>query len=468
MPVHDTEADSGVLLDLPLQVLGELLVALRGHYRERIDVKATPASALLIDAQAQPAPDRLPPFPLAPHVAQAADLEHVGIVPALAQRRVGEDEPERLLQAQEPLLVPHDQVVGTFGVVAVGLVALPGVGPATRAVGGEVAIVNLLGGSGVLKEGAVVGMTREPPILLLERAGVVSLDRLAGAVVAAVAIHRVDEEQAEHLDPLRAQALLLGEVLANGAADHLPRHHAGVHVAPRFAPAQVVLAAGDPKFDQFLPSPDADLPDAAAAVEGAAGGLFEIITVLHGRLLAPDPPGGLDVQFDARADRPAAVAGRHQTDVRPVMGVLHGCRGHLDLLHELALVGVDRVEPVDHVISVGVGRRVTQRAEGVHGRQRRPAPPLQPAVHALRLVDDQDGARGADQIDRLLAAGLLALLVEVVDVLLVDGARGHHHDPYLLADGEVPHLAEACGVVEEVLVWRARVECAEVVLGNPQ
>ena len=311
-------------------------------------------------------------------------------------------------------------------------------------------------------------MTREPPILLLEHARVVSLDRLAGAVVAAVAIHRVDEEQAEHLDPLRAQALLLGEVLADGAADHLPRHHAGVHVAPRFAPAQVALAAGDSKFDQFLSWPDANLPDAATAVEDAARGLFEIITVLHGLLLAPDPPRSLDVQFDARADRPAAVAGRHQTDVGPVMGVLHGCRGHLDLLHELALVGVDRVEPVDHVMPVGVGRRVTQRTQGIHGGQRRSAPPLQPAVHALRLVDDQDGARGADQIDRLLAAGLLALLVEVVDVLLVDGARGHHHDPYLRADGEAPHLAEARGVVEKVLERRARIECAEVVLGDPQ
>ena len=92
--------------------------------------------------------------------------------------------------------------------------------------------------------------------------------------------------------------------------------------------------------------------------------------------------------------------------------------------------------------------------------------PSQAAVHALRLVHDQDGARGLDQVDGLLAAGLLAVLVEVVDVLLVDGADRHHHDLDVRAGGEVAHLAELGGVVEEVVEGRVGVEALEVLLGD--
>ena len=67
---------------------------------------------------------------------------------------------------------------------------------------------------------------------------------------------------------------------------------------------------------------------------------------------------------------------------------------------------------------------------------------FQAAVHALRLVHDQDGPGRLDEVDGLLAAGLLAVLVEVVDVLLVDGADRHHHDLDVRAGGEVAHLAE--------------------------
>ena len=88
------------------------------------------------------------------------------------------------------------------------------------------------------------------------------------------------------------------------------------------------------------------------------------------------------------------------------------------------------------------------------------------AVHALRLVDDDDRPRRPDQVDRLLAAGLLAVLVEVVDVLLVDGADRHHHDLDVRAGGEVAHLAELGGVVEEVVEGHAGVEalkCSSVI-----
>ena len=141
-------------------------------------------------------------------------------------------------------------------------------------------------------------------------------------------------------------------------------------------------------------------------------------------------------------------------------------RSNFDLLHQLALIGVHRVEAVHHVMLVGMGGRIAQRAERVHRVQRLLAGALQTAIHALRLVHDQDRASRPDQVDRLLAAGLLAVLVEVVDVLLVDGADGHHHDLDVRAGGEVAHLAELGGVVEEIVEWRVGVEAAEMLLGD--
>jgi len=146
------------------------------------------------------------------------------------------------------------------------------------------------------------------------------------------------------------------------------------------------------------------------------------------------------------------------------VGVFHRCRRDLDLLDQPTLVGVHRVEAVDHVVLVHVRGGVAQGAERVHGLQRLLARARQPAVHALRLVHDHHRVRGPDQVDGLLTAGLLAVLVEVIDVLLVDGADRHHHDLDVGAGGEVAHLTELGGVVEEVVEGHARVEAPEVIL----
>ena len=129
MLLHDAEADAGVGLDLLLEVLGELLVALGGDDGERVDLEAAQALALLVDAETQAAADGLAALALGAHLAQGANLEDVRVVPALAQGGVGEDELQRRLEAQQLLLVLHDQVVGALGVVAVALVVLGGVRP---------------------------------------------------------------------------------------------------------------------------------------------------------------------------------------------------------------------------------------------------------------------------------------------------------------------------------------------------
>ena len=108
MRLDDAEADPGILFNLVLQVLGEVLVALPGDDGERIDFEAAQALTVLIDAKTKAASDRLPPFSLGPDVPQCADLEDIGIVPPLAQCGMREDELERLIETQQLLLVLHD------------------------------------------------------------------------------------------------------------------------------------------------------------------------------------------------------------------------------------------------------------------------------------------------------------------------------------------------------------------------
>ena len=252
-------------------------------------------------------------------------------------------------------------------------------------------------------------------VLLLEDLGVEALLRAAVLVVGAVEVDAGDEEEAEHLDALRAEAKLLVEVLADGAADHLARDLVLVDGAVALALPEEEAVAGDAELDGGAVA-GADLADAEVLVELAAGLLLEVVAVEALDGLAADARLRLDVELQGDGDgrAPAALVDGEDLDVGRVVGVLDGGRGDLDLLDELALVGVDGVEPVDHVVLVGVGGRVAERAEGVHGLQRLLARALHAAVYALRLVDDDDGVGGADEVDGPLAAGLLAVLVDVV------------------------------------------------------
>ena len=209
-----------------------------------------------------------------------------------------------------------------------------------------------------------------------------------------------------------------------------------------------------------------DFADSAVGVDCAAGGLLQVVAVLDRDLLAPHASGGLDVQGDLGGDVAASVANRDQAHIGPIVRVLHRGRGDLYLLDQPPLVGIDRVQPVDHVVLIHVGGRVAQCTERVHGTEGLLASPLQAAVHTLRLVHNDDGPGGCDQVDGLFATGLFAVLVEVVDVLLVDGTHGYDHDLDLRAGGEVAHLTELPRVVEEVVEGHAGVEPLEVVLGD--
>mmetsp|Transcript_67286 Transcript_67286/g.186051 ORF Transcript_67286/g.186051 Transcript_67286/m.186051 type:complete len:317 (-) Transcript_67286:1277-2227(-) len=132
--------------------------------------------------------------------------------------------------------------------------------------------------------------------------------------------------------------------------------------------------------------------------------------------------------------------------------------------------------------------RIAQRAQRVHARQRLAAAAVDAAVHALRLVHDQDRPRLPHQVDGLLAACLLAGAVHHVLALLaaqrlvglfggslllvtelVDGTDRDHHDLNVRAGGEVANLPELGRVVlEELVTLGARIQGFEVLAGDLQ
>ena len=147
-------------------------------------------------------------------------------------------------------------------------------------------------------------------------------------------------------------------MLPNGPANHLPLDGEGVHVAPGFSQPEVSLPARHAELDELVVPFDPDLANAAITVGSPSGGLFEIVAVLDIDLPASDSSGCLDVEFDPGADDPAPVARRNQADVWLVVRTRDRGRCHLDLLHQLALVRIHGIEPIDHVVLICVRRGI--------------------------------------------------------------------------------------------------------------
>ena len=240
--------------DVALQGAGEVAVALGrddGEGVHALDLGLAQglqvlALALAVDAQAQAAPHLLALAGLRVGVLEGADLEHVGVVPALAQGGVREDEPGRLVEGEQALLVPQDEVVSAL---VVGLVASAldlGVRRPALPVDGEVALVGRVGVDAAQPFQVAAPTLAKPrvergveallaPVVLLDRPGVLLLEDAAVLadglppvlVVGAVLGHLVDEEERQALDAAREERLLLLEVAPYGLAD-LDAAHVGL------------------------------------------------------------------------------------------------------------------------------------------------------------------------------------------------------------------------------------------------
>ena len=175
--------------------------------------------------------------------------------------------------------------------------------------------------------------------------------------------HLVDEEEGEHLDTLRPKPHLLVQMLADRLAHHLPVNGDRIHAAVDVAGPHPVIIIRQPQFHVFVATLDADLADAMTPVHLAARLPLQLVAVGH----LQDAPSHTaarrrHVHLDLGPDDAPLPARGHQADIGPVVIVRDHSGGDLDLLDQLALPGVHRVEPVDHVVLVRVGGRVAQGA----------------------------------------------------------------------------------------------------------
>ena len=173
---------------------------------------------VLVHRQPQAAADLLPLLHRAPRLVERADLEDVRVVPAFAQGGVAEDEAQRLVERQQPLLVLHDEVVD----LVVGLGVAPRVLEHALLVLGEVAVVQPLHRLLEPLQCLIARLLGQLGQLASNASANLPLRRLPGFVVVAVVGHAVDEEQAEHLDARAADLQLLLQVLLDGVLDLRP------------------------------------------------------------------------------------------------------------------------------------------------------------------------------------------------------------------------------------------------------
>ncbi len=251
-------------------------------------------------------------------------------------------------------------------------------------------------------------MLGEPLVLLFKDPRVLAFLGLTIGVVTTIFLDRVDEEQREHFDSQGAEPLLFVEVLFDGPADHLPLDSRCVHITVGLTLLEVDRISRNAQLQEFRTLGGPDFSNADVGVDITAGLEVEPSVRLDSALPSPDTSSLGHIDLDLRSDDSLALDdGLNESYIGLVVGLLNRCGGDLDLLNELPLVGIHRVQFVDHVVLLRVSCGVSQRAERVHGRESFFAPAFQSAIDALGLVDDDHGSRRSDEIDRRFSARLL-------------------------------------------------------------
>ena len=136
----------------------------------------------------------------------------------------------------------------------------------------------------------------------------------------------------------------------------------------------------------------------------------------------------LDLQFDAGDGR---FAGGNLDGFQVEIGIsaaqaLDGNAAHRDFLHQLLVVGVQRIQPVNLVVRGFVRRRIAQHHQRVEFLKR---VQCLRAFHFLRLVEDQDRPVALDHIDRPARLKIIQLFVNPPRVLAggIEGLHIDHH-----------------------------------------
>ena len=190
---------------------------------------------------------------------------------------MGENEPQRTLKAEKPLFVPHDGVVG----VIVGLGVALGVLQTALFVLGEVAVMYLthIRGESLLKDG-ILGFCHKLLVAFLKHGGIDT----GCAVLMAVLVHLVNEEQGQHLNTLVQIPQFLIQVGFDGAPDLRFLDDILVHIANGLAQLDLL---GIPELDMLKVGGTVDSGDGVAFIQFPLTGEQEqIVSRLDGHGLS--------------------------------------------------------------------------------------------------------------------------------------------------------------------------------------
>ena len=157
----------------------------------------------MVDGDTKPTPNLLPLLRSAvAAMLERADLEHIRVVPALAQRRVRENEAHRIVEAQQQLLILQNQLIRRDIVALVAAALEAAVYLASLLVDAEVARMRLGGIGATLFQVADIGRVKHSDVVvqhgdifLLEHLAVLRVDLIALLVIPAILCHLVDKEQ---------------------------------------------------------------------------------------------------------------------------------------------------------------------------------------------------------------------------------------------------------------------------------
>ena len=361
------------------------------------------SAALLIYAKAQASANFLPLGGVAVGVFQRAYLKHIRIVPTLSQSGVGENEPCRLLETQQPLLVLQNKVVCGNIVRELAATFKLAVNTAPRfLVNAEIALVNRFrvgaGGFQIALIGRVLNgkiIIQHAEVFFLENNAVFAQHFLAVFVIAAVLCHLVNEEQRQRFYAHVEQLFFLFKVGKDSFAYLNSAHILFGNVA-----CDLVCADNLAVGESHRAAHGVDILHGVALVLlHFLRDEIEIVVYADKPCFAVDRLIVAYLKLNARHRRLFRGddnAFKEQIAVRAAE-ILHLKALDLDFLYKPLVVSVQRVKHIHKIMLLCVGRGVIQTEQRVEVFQRflRDL-----AAHFLRLVKNDNRAVCLDNINR--------------------------------------------------------------------
>ena len=373
---------------------------------------------------------------------------------------MGENEPYRLVHAEQPLFVLHNEVI-RFDVVgklrfAIHLALHKAYLLALFLVDGEIALMRPVRGDLVQIRHVrfiaklALQIADDVFIFFFKHLRVLAVaSRVIIAVIAAVFGNLVNEKQTQHLDPARIQFPLPLDV----GADRLTNLNAPLE---RY---QLLVAADLPGINfqtvqeghRIIAAVNSvwQNPIAVCIFGQTIGEVIQIITAID---LFHDCPRSR-CAFDLKAEtcrRRFILIKINALTIDIAIRRRAALQRHTEggnFLDQMLIIGVQRVEPIDHVVFFLVRGGIAQRKERLELFE---AFLGLLALHTLRLVDDQNRIRLCNNIDGLAAVEGIKFFVN--DALVLAGIERLHiddHDVDRAVGCKAVNFRQSVGIVDK-------------------